>query len=171
MSSNTNNLFWIITGAVIVIGIFLLVSNSNNHAIKNIFDNMDNYFGNRIGNGDNNDEEEPEPINYEQYIPNGWNLVDVVMTKGVVYVVGNFRSIGGGGYTWDVRIINANDYEVHFINGKVSFIDSQTNNPILHSNLPFDRILAPNGGFINSFTSAGVPIGLIDHYILFGWGD
>jgi hypothetical protein len=46
VSGNTNNLFWIITGAVIVIGIFLLVSFSNNDTINRIFDRFGNYFGN-----------------------------------------------------------------------------------------------------------------------------
>lgn len=171
MSSNTNTLFWVITGAVIVIGIYLLISHSNDTAIKNIFDTMDTYFQTDGNGGNNNADPEPEPeVEYEQYLPANWNILDVAVYKGVVYVIGNYSN-NGGSYRWDVRIINANDYEVHFINGYIAFFDAQTNNQLTYSNLPFDRILAPNGDYISSFTVAGTPIGTINHYITFSWGD
>ena len=43
MSSNTNTLFWVITGAVIVLAIFSLV-NLNKDNINNITSKFDNYF-------------------------------------------------------------------------------------------------------------------------------
>jgi hypothetical protein len=166
MSSNTNNLFWVITGAVIIMGIFLLVSFSNNNTLKNIFDNMDGYFHTEVEEED----EEPE-INYDQFIPEGWELLDVVMTNGVVYVAGNFRSIGSGSYQFDFKIINSNDYEVHIRNSRVSFFDSQTDGVLLAVNLPFDRVLAPNEK-INSFMAMGLNLASADHYIMFSpWSD
>jgi hypothetical protein len=170
MSSNTNNLFWVITGAVIIMGIFLLVSFSNNNTLKNIFDNMDNYFHTEVDDNQEDDQEEPE-INYDQFIPEGWQLLDIVMTNGVVFVAGNFRSVGSGSYQFDFKIINSNDYEVHIRNSKVSFFDSQTNGALLAVNLPFDRVLAPNEK-INSFMVMGVNLVSISHYISFGpWSD
>lgn len=44
MSENTNTLFWVITGAVIVIAIFSIVSFSNNTTLSNIFNRFDGYF-------------------------------------------------------------------------------------------------------------------------------
>ena len=36
MSSNTNTLFWVITGAVVVLGIFLLVNTTSDETLGNI---------------------------------------------------------------------------------------------------------------------------------------
>ena len=36
MSNNTNTLFWVITGAVIVLGVFLLINNSQTESLSNI---------------------------------------------------------------------------------------------------------------------------------------
>ncbi len=44
MSNNTNSLFWIITGAVIVLAIFLLVSSSNDNTVNKLFDKFGNIF-------------------------------------------------------------------------------------------------------------------------------
>lgn len=43
MSSNTNTLFWVITGAVIVLAIFGLVTVSNNSTLNRVFNSFDNY--------------------------------------------------------------------------------------------------------------------------------
>lgn len=46
MSNNTNSLFWIITGAVVVLVIFFLVNSSNDNTINKIFDKFGNVFTN-----------------------------------------------------------------------------------------------------------------------------
>ncbi|HHX68460.1 MAG TPA: hypothetical protein GX708_10465 [Gallicola sp.] len=44
MSENTNTLFWIITGAVIVVAIFTLLQNNITDSISGIFDHFNNLF-------------------------------------------------------------------------------------------------------------------------------
>jgi len=44
MSSNTNTLFWVITGAVIVLGVFLLINTSQDSNLKNITNKFDSLF-------------------------------------------------------------------------------------------------------------------------------
>lgn len=44
MSENTNTLFWIITGAVIVVGIFTLLQTNISESITGIFDHFNNLF-------------------------------------------------------------------------------------------------------------------------------
>ena len=44
MSENTNTLFWVITGAVIVLGIFTLVLNINSDTVTNITRKMSSLF-------------------------------------------------------------------------------------------------------------------------------
>ena len=44
MSSNTNILFWVITGAVIVLAVFLLVNTNVGNTITNIFDKFSSTF-------------------------------------------------------------------------------------------------------------------------------
>ena len=43
MSNNTNTLFWVITGAVVVLGIFLLTNNTSNGTIENINSKFSSY--------------------------------------------------------------------------------------------------------------------------------
>jgi hypothetical protein len=163
MSNNTNSLFWIITGAVIVLAVFLLNSATNNNTIDKIFDNFSGYFSKEISGND--DGGTPE-VNLDQYIPSGWTVMDIVMTNGVVYVAGNFKSIGGGSYQFDFRIINTNDYDVHIKNSSIAFINSETHEVITSSNLPFDQVLTP-GNSIKSFSALSKNLGAINHYITF----
>lgn len=44
MSENTNTLFWIITGAVIVLAIYLLVQGNISDTITNIFNHFNSLF-------------------------------------------------------------------------------------------------------------------------------
>lgn len=44
MSENTNTLFWIITGAVIVVAIFALLQNNITDSISGIFDHFNGLF-------------------------------------------------------------------------------------------------------------------------------
>jgi hypothetical protein len=94
MSSNTNNLFWVITGAVIIVGIFLLVSFSNNDTINQIFDKFSDYF-------DNSSSGNSVLERYYSHEPNYENLVitdesDFVFneeTKEITAYKGNGREI------------------------------------------------------------------------------
>ena len=44
MSENTNTLFWVITGAVIVLAVFLLIQNNVGDTITDIFTHFNGLF-------------------------------------------------------------------------------------------------------------------------------
>ena len=44
MSENTNTLFWVITGAVVVLAVFLLIQGNIGSNITGIFDHFNNLF-------------------------------------------------------------------------------------------------------------------------------
>jgi len=44
MSENTNTLFWVITGAVVVLGLFLLIQGNIGTTITGIFDHFNGLF-------------------------------------------------------------------------------------------------------------------------------
>ena len=44
MSENTNTLFWVITGAVIVLAVFSLINGSQSNKLPKIFDKFNNYY-------------------------------------------------------------------------------------------------------------------------------
>lgn len=44
MSENTNTLFWVITGAVIVVALFLLIQGNIDNTIDGIFNHFNNLF-------------------------------------------------------------------------------------------------------------------------------
>lgn len=44
MSENTNTLFWVITGAVVVLAVFLLVKSNVGTTIQQIFDYFNGLF-------------------------------------------------------------------------------------------------------------------------------
>ena len=44
MSENTNTLFWVITGAVIVLAVFLLIQNNVCNTITEIFNHFNGLF-------------------------------------------------------------------------------------------------------------------------------
>jgi hypothetical protein len=81
MSNNTNTLFWIITGAVIVLVVFVLINTSQNNTLNRINNKFSEYFEN-ISNNENN-------IDYSEYIPEGFNVVDIVNNNGLLYINGN----------------------------------------------------------------------------------
>ncbi len=167
MSNNTNSLFWIITGAVIVLAAFLVISSTNNNTISKIFDDFSNHFFDKLSDSENEDPEEEIPeVDLNQYIPSGWNLMGIVMTNGVVYVTGNVNNFYGGGCQFDARIINTNPYEVHIKNAKITFINSETHEIILLVNSQIDRILAP-GDVIITGISTGKDVGKTNHYMEF----
>lgn len=44
MSENTNTLFWVITGAVIVLAVFVLIQNNVGNTISSIFNHFNGLF-------------------------------------------------------------------------------------------------------------------------------
>ena len=66
MSSNTNTLFWVITGAVIVLGVFALINTSQNDTLSKV----DNEFSELY----NNAKAGPELIKYYNHEPNYGSL-------------------------------------------------------------------------------------------------
>ncbi len=53
MSNNTNTLFWVITGAVVVLGIFLLTNNSSDNSINTISSKFDGIYNEQASKLDN----------------------------------------------------------------------------------------------------------------------
>ena len=50
MSSNTNTLFWVITGAVIVLAIFTLLTGLKDDSLPRIFNTIDNKWSSQNKN-------------------------------------------------------------------------------------------------------------------------
>lgn len=44
MSENTNTLFWVITGAVIVVSLFVLIQSNVSTTVQGIFDHFNSLF-------------------------------------------------------------------------------------------------------------------------------
>ena len=55
MSSNTNTLFWVITGAVVVLGIFLLTNNSSDNSINIISSKFDGIYNEQASKFDDSE--------------------------------------------------------------------------------------------------------------------
>ncbi len=182
MSNNTNSLFWIITGAVIVLAVFLLISSTNNNTVSKVFDSFGGYFSERfsINNESNENEEEgvleadPEEERiiqelYDKYIQKGWNIMDIAVEKGVACIAYNYTKNGNNHFSWQILVINTNDFEVHLKNLKWTYFDSNTHE-ILLTLSPYEWQLDPNG-MVMSGTANSVPMASIDHYLVFTWGD
>ena len=194
MSGNTNNLFWVICGAVVVTAFFLLISDTKANALTNTFAKMNSYFqsatkDNQEENTDeNNQEENPSEIEEEKKIPEntaeeqriidelyatytakGWKIIDIAVEKGVACIGFNFSKNGNNSYQWQILVINTNNYEVHLKNLKWTYFDSNTHEVLLTLS-PYEWQLGPNG-MIMSGTANSVPMASIDHYIVFTWGD
>ena len=65
MSSNTNTLFWVITGAVVVLGIFLLTNNSSNESLSTISNKFDGIYNEQISYSNEKDSTSNEESNDE----------------------------------------------------------------------------------------------------------
>ena len=195
MSGNTNNIFWVICGAVIVTTIFSLISNNHDYALTNTLDKMNSYFKsaaldskseeNPIGVGEEktpieNEEQEtipeidPEDQRikdelYNKYTAKGWNIIDIAVKKGVACIGFNFSKNGNNSYSWQILVINTNNYEVHLKNIKWTYYDSNTNEILLILS-PYEWQLGPDG-MIMSGTANSVPMSSIDHYFVLTWGD
>lgn len=68
MSNNTNTLFWIITGAVIILAVFLLISNNQNESLNRINSKFSGFWnGSERANQDNTNNEVDWGYDYSQY--------------------------------------------------------------------------------------------------------
>ena len=56
MSNNTNTLFWVITGAVVVLGIFLLTNNSSKESINTISNKFNGIYNEQLSKSDSTDD-------------------------------------------------------------------------------------------------------------------
>lgn len=162
MSNNTNTLFWIITGAVIVLVVFVLINTSQNNTLNRINNKFSEYFEN-ISNNENN-------IDYSEYIPEGFNVVDIVNNNGLLYINGNVIQYEDNMFYWDERIINTNRYDVDFKDVSLKYYNSITNELIIEINLPFDQIMTSKE-ILYLGTASWFSIEEVNHYIKFDWGD
>ena len=65
MSSNTNTLFWVITGAVVVLGVFLLVSGAKEGAVTNASNKFSTAFSDKLSQAEK--EALNNPVNIKKY--------------------------------------------------------------------------------------------------------
>jgi len=81
MSNNTNTLFWVITGAVIVLSIFLLVLNTNSDTITNIASKVSSLFSEKLTESEK--EELNNPSNLEKYYSyqGSWDSIKIEDTS------------------------------------------------------------------------------------------
>lgn len=83
MSENTNTLFWVITGAVIVIAIFGIVSYSNNTSIQGIFNKFGSYFKSDTSqNNPSNGQTTPEKT--KTIINGNWKYEMIVLSDSKI---------------------------------------------------------------------------------------
>lgn len=97
MSSNTNTLFWVITGAVIVLAVFLLMSNENNQleGITNKFSSL--FVAEKQEEDEKIEEEESLIEDYSKYFVTSMNLgsnYTKIEPCGANYVVVDGYKIG-----------------------------------------------------------------------------
>ena len=80
MSKNTNTLFWVITGAVIVISLFLIINSFNNDSIKKATGKISSVFQNTVKKSD--EEELNNPTNIKKYYGHNenWDSIEVEST-------------------------------------------------------------------------------------------
>lgn len=96
MSSNTNTLFWVITGAVIVLAVFLLMSNENNQ-LEGITNKFSSLFVAEKQEEDEKIEEESLIEDYSKYFVTSMNLgsnYTKIEPCGANYVVVDGYKIG-----------------------------------------------------------------------------
>ena len=185
MSGNTNNLFWVICGAVVVTAFFLLISDAKANALTNTFAKMNSYFQNVTSDNQGEspseiEDEEEKPGNsvedqriidelYTEYTAKGWDIIDIAAKNGVACIGYNFSKNGSNSFSWQILVINTNNYDVHLKNIKWTYYDSNTHEVLLTLS-PYEWQLDPNG-MIMSGTANSVPMASIDHYFVFTWGD
>ena len=79
MSENTNTLFWVITGAVVVLGVFLLINNSLDNNLSNISDTFNSYWTEAESNT-------PREKIDERYISDSDNISFIKLGEDIGYV-------------------------------------------------------------------------------------
>ena len=68
MSNNTNTLFWVITGAVVVLGVFLLTNNSSKESINTLSNKFDGIYNEQVSKLDNTENDTNED-NIDENVP------------------------------------------------------------------------------------------------------
>ena len=69
MSSNTNTLFWVIAGAVVILGVFLLTNNSSDNTVNTIANRFDGIYNEQLSKSNEKDsisKEESKDNNLEE---------------------------------------------------------------------------------------------------------
>ena len=86
MSENTNTLFWVITGAVIVLAVFLLINNSQDNTLTSISNEFNSLWTGEEKNTNmgNNDEVEED----YRYISNNENVSFIKLGENTGNVLG-----------------------------------------------------------------------------------
>lgn len=161
MSHNTNTLFWIITGAVVVLGIFLLISTQGDTGsrIAGKFNSLwtgEEYDGEDYSSYFNDDVDS----NFHRYVQScGSNLTNIDGYR--IEVHDYYDNEAGGSYIRWI-ITNKNDT----ISNKylyLYFYDCASNNEILSAGWPLDTV--PANQTIRLTTWGGSLFGDFSYYI------
>ena len=76
MSSNTNTLFWVITGAVVVLGIFLLTNNSSSDSMSTISNKFDGIYKEQVSKFEETSDKEDNESDIEEGIEEDIEIPD-----------------------------------------------------------------------------------------------
>ena len=157
MSNNTNTLFWVITGAVIVLSIFLIVNESQNNTLGNIITKFNKIYTNK--NEIFLDEDYSEYFDDEAFEGSNYKEIYACGSKTKIvdgYKVGIHDFIDTGGNVvirW--LIINTNEM-VRDGRINISFFNCETNELLnevywylkdIQPNIPL--VLTSSGGMDN----------------------
>ena len=157
MSNNTNTLFWVITGAVIVLAVFLIINESQNNTLNNIFTKFSKIYANQ--NNDPFDDDYSEYFNDESFDKNNYTEIQACGVKTKIvdgYKVG-IHDFHDTGDNMVIRwlIINTNEIVrdgriyVSFFNCETNELLTQTHWDLkeIQPNIP--TILSSAGGMDN----------------------
>ena len=122
MSENTNTLFWVITGAVIVVAIFGIVSYSNNTSVRKIFNEIGSYFNSDVSNDSVN------KILSKFLQPSKVLFIDKILTLELLFTNGLIRKITSdtkydGIIKFSIYSLNKNGYPNNLEEKVINFCD------------------------------------------------
>jgi len=164
MSSNTNTLFWVITGAVIIVAVFLLVNNSSSNTLQGVSDKFSNITAEGGINSNLKDKYKLSPVDPDKnYIPVDVCGVNRVYIEGYIIEMYDFYYQEGDGSHARWFIIN-NSKTMLNKKATIYVYECGTNKLITDLNWNVSQIKPGNYSQISSW-SAGYHNNLKGYYI------
>ena len=161
MSNNTNTLFWVITGAVIILSVFLLINNSSSNTLNSIGNKISSLWSGESNNNpiEENDED-IELRNNSNKFTCGRNQI---LKDGIRVKVKSFMDNGDG--SANIKWTLTNESNSHIIEKLLHFdiYDCADNSVIMLAALYIDD-LEPNETW-SAWTNGGVPKRDFQYYV------